>query len=104
MADETVDTWKVSCYFFINIKIYLFCFASSVTHGFTKQALPDFHLLGQLKLILKFKKKQKTGGIATLLMYISQSSLNLSLQYKIGTFFVGMNSRSIVTQEDGFRG
>lgn len=68
----------------------------------TKQALPDFHLLGQLKLILKFKTKN--GGIATLLMYISQSSLNLSLQYKIGTFFVGMNSRSIVTQEDGFRG
>lgn len=68
----------------------------------TKQALPDFHLLGQLKLILKFETKN--GGIATLLMYISQSSLNLSLQYKIGTFFVGMNSRSIVTQEDGFRG
>lgn len=94
--------------FFINLPFrtwLLFCFASSVTHGFTKQALPDFHLLGQLKLILKFKnKKQKTGGIATLLMYISQSSLNLSLQYKIGTFFVGMNSRSIVTQEDGFRG
>lgn len=68
----------------------------------TKQALPDFHLLGQLKLILKFETKN--GGIATSLMYISQSSLNLSLQYKIGTFFVGMNSRSIVTQEDGFRG
>lgn len=95
MAFVLLTIFKKSKCLQCDTRIHIF---KSTIENSAKQALPDLHLLVQLNLILK----KKRGGIATLLMYISQSSLNLSLQYK--TFFVGVNSRSIVTQEDGFRG
>lgn len=40
---------------------WIHTFKSTIENS-TKQALPDFYLLVQLKLILKFKKKKKNGG------------------------------------------
>lgn len=91
--------------FFYKYKNIFVLFCLQCDTRIHKTSLAKLSFTQAIKAYSEIKnKKQKTGGIATLLMYISQSSLNLSLQYKIGTFFVGMNSRSIVTQEDGFRG